>query len=81
LQIVVLPDGTVKCVYSEEINLSSLGTLSIQRGSHVEPNEAGQWLCDLSPVHGPAIGPFANRSEALAAEQTWLAEHWLVPHQ
>jgi hypothetical protein len=80
LQIVVLPDGTVKCVYGEVIELASLGTLTIERGSHVEPNDAGQWLCDLSPVHGPMLGPFSNRSIALAAEQTWLAEHWLVPH-
>jgi hypothetical protein len=27
----------------------------------------------------PLLGPFPNRSEALAAEVAWLAEHWLVP--
>jgi hypothetical protein len=81
LQIVVLPDGTAKCVYAEEIALASLGRLTIQRGSHVEPNDTGQWLCDLSPVQGPTLGPFPHRSDALATEQTWLVEHWLVPHQ
>jgi hypothetical protein len=81
LQIVILPDGSAKCVYAETIDLATLGTLTIQRGSHVEPNATGQWLCDLSPVLGPTLGPFANRSQALEAEQTWLAEHWLVPNQ
>jgi hypothetical protein len=69
--------GNIRCLYSEEINLAELGTLSIRRGSHVEPDAHGQWLCHLSPVSGPTLGPFASRSEALAAEVAWLAEHWL----
>jgi hypothetical protein len=51
--------------------------LSIRRGSHVEPDEHGNWLCDLSPVSGPLLGPFASRSAALAAEVDWLTQHWL----
>jgi hypothetical protein len=81
VQLVVLPNGTAKCLYGEEIELDLLGSLTIQRGSHVEPNVSGQWLCDLSPVQGPTLGPFTHRSEALAVEQAWLAEYWLVPHQ
>ena len=79
MQLVVHPDGSAHCVYGEAIDLTTLGKLDIRRGSHVEPNAAGQWLCDLSPVQGPTLGPFITRSEALTAEQTWLAEHWLVP--
>jgi hypothetical protein len=79
MELVISSDGTAKCVYSEEIDLSSLGTLTIRRGSHVEPTGAGQWLCDLSPVNGPTLGPFVNRSEALSAEQAWLNKHWLTP--
>lgn len=30
---------------------------------------------DLSPVGGPLLGPYQRRSEALAAEVQWLAEH------
>jgi hypothetical protein len=78
MEIVVHPDGTAQCVYSEDINLSTLGLLSILRASHVEPTAAGQWLADLSPVGGPTLGPFSQRSQALAAEQAWLAEHWLA---
>ncbi len=77
MQLVIDPCGQVRCLYSETIDLAALGSLSIERGSHVEPNEAGQWLADLSPVGGPCLGPFTKRSEALAAEQTWLEEHWL----
>jgi hypothetical protein len=32
---------------------------------------------DLSPVSGPTLGPFQNRSEALAAERSWLLTNWL----
>lgn len=77
MQLVIDPCGQVRCLYSETIDLAALGSLSIERGSHVEPNEAGQWLADLSPVGVPCLGPFTKRSEALAAEQTWLEEHWL----
>ncbi len=78
MQILVEPSGNVRCLYGEAINLAVLGQLSIRRGSHVEPDEHGQWLCDLSPVSGPTLGPFASRSEALAAEVAWLDEHWLT---
>lgn len=77
VQIVIDPHGQVRCLYSETIDLAALGELTICRGSHVEPNEAGQWLADLSPVGGPCLGPFDKRSDALAAEQKWLEEHWL----
>ena len=29
------------------------------------------------PLHGPTLGPFPHRSEALAAEQAWLETNWL----
>lgn len=81
MKIVVLPDGSAQCVYGEDIELSALGQLTIQRGSHVEPNSAGEWRCDLSPVCGPQLGPFRARSEALRAEEVWLDEHWLIPRR
>lgn len=78
MQLVVTSSGTVRCLYDETIPLASLGQLSIQRGSHVEPDAQGRWVADLSPVHGPVLGPFAKRSAALAAEQAWLEAHWLL---
>lgn len=78
MQLLVDSTGLVRCVYDETIDLSLLGPLTIQRGSHVEPTEGGHWLADLSPVSGPVLGPFAQRSEALAAERDWLDTHWLT---
>ena len=74
------PGGQVVCVYGEAIDLEVLGPLSIQRASHVEPDQTGQWWVDLSLIGGPRQGPFAKRSEALAAEMTWLDQH-LFPGQ
>ncbi|HEX5105881.1 MAG TPA: hypothetical protein VFV87_18815 [Pirellulaceae bacterium] len=79
MQLVIEPSGGVRCLYGETIDLAALGALTISRGSHVEPTAGGQWLCDLSPVTGPVLGPFDCRSQALAAEVAWLEAHWLAP--
>jgi hypothetical protein len=71
------PDGTISCVYAEAIDLAALGTPAIRRASHVEPDDAGRWRADLSPVGGPNLGPFASRTLALAAEHAWLEAFWL----
>jgi hypothetical protein len=77
MQLVVEPGGTVRCIYTEDINLTALGNPVIARASHVEPDQQGRWLADLSPAHGPTLGPFSHRSEALAAEHAWLVANWL----
>jgi hypothetical protein len=79
MEILVERDGTVRCLYSEQIDLATLGQLAISRGSHVDPDELGSWFADLSPVGGPRLGPFVSRSLALAAEAAWLEANWLVP--
>lgn len=79
MELLIERDGGVRCVYCEDIDLSQLGQLSIQRGSHVEPTADGQWTADLSPVDGPQLGPFSTRTEALTAEVSWLQENWLSP--
>jgi hypothetical protein len=78
MQIVIEPAGTIRCLYDESINLAAIGRLTIKRASHVEPDAEGNWLADFSPVSGPVLGPFAYRSEALAAERTWLEANRLV---
>ena len=78
MQMIVQPNGHVRCLYGEELDLHRLGKLRIKRGSHVEPTVDGQWTADLSPVAGPVLGPFSTRSEALAAEAAWLETNWLV---
>ena len=79
MQVVVEPDGVLRCIYGEDIDLHALGKPVIRRASHVEPTPDGQWTADLSPVAGPALGPFASRSQALEAESRWLGRHWLTP--
>jgi len=77
MQLIVKPSGTVRCLYDEMVDLASLGALTIERGSHVEPDEKGQWLADMAPVDGPVLGPFERRSDALTAERAWLERNWL----
>jgi len=78
MDLLVLPDGTIRAIYAEEIDLGLLGSPNITRASHVEPDEQGCWSADLSPVKGPVLGPFDHRSDALQAEQSWLEANWLT---
>lgn len=79
MELVVDPGGAVRTVYSEAIDLSTLGRLHISRASHVEPDGSGCWWADMSPVGGLVLGPFDHRSDALDAEITWLRVNWLLP--
>ena len=78
MQLLISPKGEIVAIYAETIDLAALGRPSILRASHVEPDESGRWHADLSPVYGPVLGPFAHRSQALAAEAAWLRAHWLT---
>lgn len=73
--IVIDRGGTVTTLYSELFDLATLGQQNIARASHIEPDANGNWFADL--LDGPRLGPFARRSEALAAEVAWLTEHCL----
>ena len=77
MQLVIRLDGSVRCVYGEEIDLTLLGALAFSRASHVEPDPRGNWHADLSLVGGPVLGPFTMRSQALVAEVQWLNGHLL----
>lgn len=78
MQLVIERQGSVRCIYSEAVDLTALGKIAVQRGSYVEPDDMGVWWADLSPVHGPKLGPFRHRSPALAAEIAWLESNWLL---
>lgn len=81
MNLIIERNGLVRGVYGEEIALDALGPPRITRASHVEPDEDGRWLADLSPVGGPVLGPYKKRSEALEAEVAWLEANWLVRGQ
>ena len=78
MDLLINANGDVRCIYGEEVDLHEFGVVKITRGSHVEPTADGFWTADLSPVGGPMLGPFDNRTEALDAERDWLLSHWLV---
>jgi len=44
-----LRDGAARAIYSEEIDLRTLGRPWIVRASHVEPDAEGRWFADLGP--------------------------------
>ena len=75
MNLVISAAGEVRCLYGEALDLSTLGPLQIQRASHVDADGAGQWWADMAPSSGPKLGPFAARSQALAAEGRWLNQH------
>jgi hypothetical protein len=81
MELVIQPDGAVRCIYDEAIDLHALGRPVIRRASQVEPNADGHWHADLSPVGGPKLGPFRHRSDALTAETAWLAASRLAAHR
>ncbi len=70
-------DGSVRCLYTEEIDLATLGSMNGHRASHVEMGPTGEWTADMGPAGGPELGPYATRSEALAAEVAWLETYVL----
>lgn len=75
MKIVFRPDGTIVCTYQEAVDLSACGRAHHQRASHVEPTDSDEWLVDLSPIGGPKLGPFQQRSAALMEESSWLDAH------
>ncbi len=77
MQIVIESGGVVRCIYSESIDLTALGSPAISRASYVEPDQHGSWWADLGPVNGPRLGPYNLRSEALVAEAAWLEANFL----
>ena len=60
MQLVIKTNGAIRCLYAEAIDLSLLGSVCVERGSHVEPDDRGRWFADLSPVAGPLLGPFTK---------------------
>jgi hypothetical protein len=72
MQIVFDQSGTAKTIYTEQIDLNQLGKVTHTRASHVEPDENGKWVADLSLVGGPKLEPCELRSEAVKSEIGWL---------
>jgi len=80
-RIVFNENGDVSAVFYDEIKdiiqaLTGDDEMMVNRASHVEPDDKGQWWVDMSPVGGPNhLGPFNNREEALAYEVKELEKY------
>lgn len=76
----IAPGGVGKMLYDEDLDLTKLGQVEISRASNVEPTADGKWEVDFAPIGVDLkLGPFAKRSEALAAEHAWLDENHIRP--
>jgi hypothetical protein len=73
---IVIRDGKAVCVYDDDLHtvLRRIGACRIRRASTVEYDHArGGWMADLSPtIRGCVLGPYACRTDALAAERARL---------
>ena len=86
--ITVKPNGELVFIYDDSLrNLMSQGDACVRRASNVEPGDPAknqdtlQWFADLAPVHGPILGGFDTRSEALDAEVEWINTNLLTEAQ
>lgn len=78
MRIKINPDGTAVMIYTEDIDVASLGDVtSITRAATVEPVNGNLWAADMGIVGGPVLGPFDKRSDGLAAEINWIEENIL----
>jgi len=79
-EIVVQESGSISFIWDDALApLLDLGSVEMQRASHVEPTESGQWIADLSPSGGPLLGPFRLRADALLSERLWLSAEMAAP--
>ena len=60
MELIIHPDGTIRCLYDEGLDLHTLGQPRISRASHVEPTGDGRWTADLGLVGGPVLGRFST---------------------
>ncbi|MBI1349381.1 hypothetical protein GC163_24200 [bacterium] len=75
MELRIHPDGQITTLYDETFDLATLGTVTITRASHVEPDAHGDWWAQI--IGGPRLGPYPRRSAALAAEIAWLTQQHL----
>ena len=71
--------GEMQFLYNDAMTgLMKHGDATIERASFVEPTADNKWTADMKPSHGPVLGPFDTRAEALAAEVRWINENVLT---
>ena len=77
MKIRVYPEGIIRALHDDRLNLADIGRFRLARASWVEPDSQGRWWVDLDNSRGPILGPFSTRAQALKAEVDWLERHRL----
>ena len=76
VSIFVETNGSVRCVYTEAVDLSEIGKLYIDRASHVEFDNLAQcWVVtwtEASEMRHSDCAKFLTRTEALQWEEAQL---------
>jgi hypothetical protein len=69
----ITPDGRIRGLWSDDIQLGKLGVLSVRRASHVEfDGECQHWTVSLAQAPGRVLFRSSNRNDALA----WEHQHF-----
>jgi hypothetical protein len=69
----VMPNGTIRCLYTNEVNLAELGRLNINRASHVEfDNHLRRWVVTSAKTE-KRLHSAATREEALEWEHQYYS--------
>jgi hypothetical protein len=74
IKIKVTPDGTVRCLHTDAIDLRRLGRLEVTRASNVEfDNRTQHWTVSL-PDGTVLCDDFIRRDDALAWERDYFEQ-------
>lgn len=69
----ITPDGRIRGLWDDDVQLGKLGVLSVRRASHVEfDDNYQQWTVSPSQVPGHVLFRSRNRNDALA----WEHQHF-----
>jgi hypothetical protein len=64
--------GEVRCLYTEALNLSAIGSLKVVRASQIEfNNENQQW--EVRSMEGNLVYSDCSRTACLEWERKWLS--------
>lgn len=67
-----IESGTARCLYTDDIPLTDLGSVKMTRASHVEWDDGKQTWEVLEPkTLSVLMGGFKTRKDALAWEVSW----------
>ena len=67
LIVQIAPDGNTKSLYSDKLDMRTLGHMTVERASQIEWDEARQtWFVQFPD--GAVLRDFKTRDEALACE-------------